>query len=129
MISIIIPIYNTEKYLEEWLQSIISQTYQKFEVICVNDASTDNSLKILEKYAQSDSRIKIINHKKNKGVATARNTGIKNTKSEYITFIDSDDKVAPTYLETLVKYRDKADCVEINHQLYFQDDMNKDKIR
>lgn len=125
MISIIMPIYNTEKYLDECLQSILNQTYQKFEVICVNDGSSDNSLKILEKYAQNDTRFKIINHKKNKGVSRARNRGLKEAKSEYITFIDSDDKVAPTYLETLAKYRDKADCVEVNFQLLFSNDINE----
>ena len=62
MISIIMPVYNTEEYLDECLQSILNQTYQKFEVICVNDGSSDNSLKILEKYAQNDTRFKIINH-------------------------------------------------------------------
>lgn len=129
MISIIIPVYNVEQYLEECLESILLQTYKEFEVICINDASQDNSLNILKKYAQKDNRFKIINHKKNKGVAIARNTGLKNVKSEYITFVDADDKVAPTYLENLIKYKDKADCVEVNFQLYFQDDINKDKMK
>lgn len=118
MISIILPVYNVEQYLEECLESILNQTYQNFEVICVNDASPDNSLKILEKYAQKDNRFKIVSHKKNKGLSAARNTGLKNAKSEYIVCIDSDDKVLPTYLETLAKYKDKADCVEVNFQIF-----------
>ncbi len=118
MISIILPVYNVEQYLEECLESILNQTYQNFEVICVNDASPDNSLKILEKYAQKDNRFKVINHKKNKGVSVTRNTAIKKAKSEYITFVDADDKLDPTYLETLAKYRDKADFVEANFTVF-----------
>ena len=75
-ISIIIPIYNVEKYLRQCLDSIINQTLEEIEIICVNDGSTDNSLQILEEYAQKDKRIKIIN-KKNAGLGAARNTGME----------------------------------------------------
>lgn len=89
-VSIIIPVYNVEKYLEECLDSIISQTLQDIEIICINDGSTDNSLTILQKYAQKDFRITIID-KQNEGVSAARNDGINAAKGEYITFVDGDD--------------------------------------
>ena len=91
-ISIIIPVYNAEKYLEKCLDSVINQTYKNIEIICVNDGSKDNSLKILEEYAKKDERIKIITQE-NKGVSVARNTGIKAVSGEYIMFVDSDDKI------------------------------------
>ena len=89
-VSIIIPVYNAEKHLHKCLDSIINQTYKNIEIICINDGSTDNSLQILEEYAQKDRRIKIINQE-NKGVSVARNIGIKFTQTEYIMFVDSDD--------------------------------------
>lgn len=91
-ISIIIPIYNGEKYLSQCLESLINQTLKDIEIICVNDGSTDNSLKILEEYAKKDKRIKIIN-KKNAGLGAARNTGMKYANGDYIGFVDSDDWV------------------------------------
>lgn len=90
-LSIIIPVYNAEKYLKECINSILNQTYKDFEVICVNDCSKDNSLKILEEYAQNDNRIKVINNSKNLGPGANRNIGIKNAKGKYLTFIDADD--------------------------------------
>jgi len=90
-VSVIIPVYNTEKYLEEAINSIINQTLQEIEIIVVNDASTDNSGKILEEFAQKDSRIKVLTHEKNKGLSEARNTGIKEICGEYLYFFDSDD--------------------------------------
>ena len=88
--SIIIPVYNVEKYLPKCLDSIVNQTYKNIEIICINDGSTDNSLKILEEYAQKDERIKIINQE-NQGVSVARNVGIDNATGDYILFVDSDD--------------------------------------
>ena len=88
--SIIVPIYNVEKYLPKCLDSLINQTYSNIEIICVNDGSTDNSLQILEEYANKDKRIKIINQE-NQGVSVARNNGIDNATGDYILFVDSDD--------------------------------------
>ena len=99
-ISIIVPVYNTEKYLEKCLNSLISQTLEDIEILCINDGSTDNSIKILEQYANRDSRIKIIN-KKNAGVSAARNTGISQAKGEYLGFVDSDDYVDLNFYEKL----------------------------
>ncbi|MBR3888614.1 MAG: glycosyltransferase family 2 protein [Clostridia bacterium] len=89
-ISIIIPVYNAEKFISKCLDSAINQTYKNIEIICVNDGSKDNSLKILEEYSAKDSRVVIVN-KQNAGVSEARNDGIKNSTGEYIAFLDSDD--------------------------------------
>ena len=99
-ISIIIPIYNGEKYLEECLDSVIKQTLKEIEIICVDDGSTDNSLKILNNYAQKDSRIKIINTK-NVVTAYARKIGIQNSCGDYILFLDHDDWIKLDGLEIL----------------------------
>jgi len=96
--SIIIPIYNAEKYLVRCIQSILDQTYQNFELILVNDGSQDNSLSISERYAKKDDRIKVVSQK-NQGVSSARNRGIELAKAEYVTFIDSDDFIASDYLK------------------------------
>ncbi len=99
-ISVIIPIYNTEKHLRQCLDSIINQTLKEIEIICVNDESTDGSLDIVNEYAQKDERIKIIN-KKNNGAAAARNTGMDHAAGEYIGFVDSDDWIALDMYEKL----------------------------
>ncbi|MBR4532297.1 glycosyltransferase family 2 protein [bacterium] len=92
-ISIIIPVYNVEKYLAECLDSCINQTLKDIEIICVDDASPDNSIKILEEYQQKDSRIKILRHETNKNLGAARNTGLANATGEYVWFVDSDDYI------------------------------------
>lgn len=99
-ISVIVPCYNQEIYLEECLKSILEQTFQDFEIICINDGSTDNSQIILEKYAKQDSRIKIIKQN-NQGVVLSRNNAIKIAKGKYIYPLDADDKIAPTCLKKL----------------------------
>ena len=92
-ISIIIPVYNVEKYLRESLNSCVNQTLDDIEIICVDDCSTDNSYKILEEYQQKDSRIKILRHETNKNLGAARNNGLQNATGEYIWFVDSDDYI------------------------------------
>lgn len=92
-ISIIIPVYNIEKYLRECLDSCINQTLEDIEIICVDDCSTDDSYKILEEYQAKDSRIKILRHEVNKNLGAARNTGLANATGEYIWFVDSDDYI------------------------------------
>lgn len=89
-ISVIIPIYNVEKYLRETLESVINQTLKEIEIILVNDGSTDNSLEIAEEYKRKDQRIKLINQE-NSGLSVARNVGIENSTGQYILFVDSDD--------------------------------------
>ena len=102
-ISVIIPVFNTEKYISNCIKSIIGQTLKDIEIICVNDCSTDNSLAILQKFAKKDNRIKIIDLKENKGVSNARNIGIDIARGEYIYFIDSDDWIDENYLEQMLK--------------------------
>ncbi len=101
-ISVIIPVYNVEKFLPRCLDSIINSTYQNLEIICVNDGSTDGSLKVLKDYAQRDGRIVIID-KENGGVSSTRNIGLEKACGEYIAFIDSDDWVHREYFELLYR--------------------------
>lgn len=100
-ISVIIPIYKVEDYLEECLKSVVNQTFKDIEIICVDDCGMDNSIKIAEKFAQNDNRFKILYHKKNKGLGPARNTGMKEATGEYIFFLDSDDYLKEDILEKL----------------------------
>ncbi len=115
-ISVIIPIYNVEKYLARCLDSIINQTFQNLEIICIDDGSTDNSLTIAEEYANKDKRISII-HQENKGPSVARNIGMKIAKGKYISFIDSDDWIDLDFFEKLYsaaeKYNADAACAGI----------------
>lgn len=101
-ISIIVPIYNVEKYLGQCIQSVLDQTFSDFELILIDDGSTDSSLEICDKYANKDSRIRVI-HKENKGVAAARNTGLNLCEGRYICFLDSDDYLEKDYLEYLYR--------------------------
>lgn len=106
LISIIIPIYNVEKYIEACLDSIYQQTYPNIEIILINDCTTDNSIEkakgIINKYNHKFPT-SFINHEQNKGLSEARNSGMKIAKGEYIYFIDSDDEIAPTAIESLAK--------------------------
>lgn len=99
-VSVIVPIYNTEKYLRRCIDSILAQTYTDFELILIDDGSTDNSGKICDEYAKINSRIHVI-HKQNCGVSSARNVGIDTAKGEYIAFVDADDFVDKNYLSAL----------------------------
>lgn len=101
-VSIIVPIYNTAKYLPKCLDSIVNQTYHNLEIILVNDGSTDNSSQIIQQYAKKDSRIQIINQK-NAGQSAARNSGIQKATGKYISFIDSDDEIAHVFIDHLMK--------------------------
>lgn len=109
LISVIIPVYNVEKYLIKCFESITNQTYKNIEIIVIDDGSKDRSGMICDEYAEKDDRIKVI-HKENEGVSTARNIGIRNASGEYITFIDSDDYVANNYIEILYDYCKKSDA-------------------
>jgi glycosyltransferase involved in cell wall biosynthesis len=108
MISVIVPIYNAEKYLNKCLASIVNQTYRDLEIILVNDGSMDESLAICEKYKQADKRIVIVN-KRNEGLVRARKDGIRIAKGEYITFVDADDWIDITTYEKV--YAGKADII------------------
>ena len=115
-ISVIIPVYNVEKYLEKCLDSVINQTFKDIEIICVNDGSKDKSEEILKRYSTLDSRIRIINQQ-NQGLSAARNTGIEHAEGEYISFIDSDDYIDDTLYETLINHL-PVDMICFNAQAF-----------
>lgn len=106
-ISIIVPVYNVEKYLEKCINSIINQTYQNLEIILIDDGSIDYSSKICDIFAEKDNRIRVI-HKENEGVSVTKNLGIKISTGSYISFVDSDDYIDPRYIETL--YKNLIEC-------------------
>lgn len=107
-ISVIIPIYNREKYIRKCLESILNQTYNNIEVICVDDKSTDSSLSICKEYAQNDNRVKVVALEKNQGVSNARNTGIINATGEWIAFVDSDDYIDVNMFFDMIKAADET---------------------
>ncbi len=101
-VSVIMPVYNTAQFLPQCIESILSQTFPDFELICVNDGSTDNSADVLAAYVNQDKRVKVITQQ-NQGLSIARNSGLSNAASDFIAFADSDDYYAPNFLELLVK--------------------------
>ena len=102
LVTVIIPIYNMEKYIHRCLDSVVNQNYHNLEIILINDGSTDRCPEICDEYSVADSRIIVI-HQKNSGVSAARNAGLKIMHGEYVTFVDPDDFILPEYVETLVK--------------------------
>ncbi len=122
LISVIVPIYNVEKYLDRCIDSILGQTYNNLEIILVDDGSPDNCGTICDKYATQDSRIKVL-HIKNGGVSNARNIGIEASKGEYIGFVDADDVIFSTMYECLLSaiIKDDADIVQCNYCYLFED--------
>lgn len=122
LISVIVPIYNVEKYLRTCLNSLLEQTYENFEVLMINDGSTDGSAAICQEYAERDSRF-VYFEKENGGLASARNFGIDYSKGMYISFIDSDDWVVETYLLDLYNaiVKSKSD-ISISHHIGYKDD-------
>lgn len=109
-VSVIVPVYNVEKYLEECLDSIINQTLEDIEIICVDDKSADNSLNILKRYKEKDTRIKIIEHNANKGLGSTRNTALDVARGEYIMFVDSDDWLEPEACEEAYSKIKSSNC-------------------
>lgn len=129
-ISIIVPIYNMENYLEECLNSLINQTLKDIEIICINDGSTDNSLEILKEYAKNDTRIRIFSQV-NQGQGIARNKGIKIAKGEYLLFVDPDDYINSKTCEILYNtFKDtKANIIQFDYEnLYEHPRLKKSRI-
>ena len=126
MISIIVPVYNVESYLKECLESIRQQTFTDFEVILVNDGSTDSSKEICERFCQQDSRFKLVTQA-NQGVSIARNRGVRESIGEYIMFVDSDDVIKANILDVLLSYmKADVDLVECN-LVRDQEELHKNK--
>ena len=108
-ISVIVPVYKVEQYLKRCVDSILHQTFSDLEVILVDDGSPDNCPAMCDKYAGTDSRVKVI-HQKNAGVSAARNAGLSVASGEYITFVDSDDFIDPQMYEKMLAVAEKYDC-------------------
>ncbi len=106
LVSVIIPVYNADKFLDKCIQSVINQSYTNWELILINDGSTDESGLICDTYAQNDKRIKII-HNKNQGVSVTRNIGINKATGDYLFFLDADDYLPKDSLKTLIYYIEK----------------------
>ena len=123
-ISIIVPVYNTEKYLKRCLNSIVNQNFKDIEIIIINDCSHDNSLNIIKEYIKQDNRIILINKEKNEGLSAARNSGIKIAKGNYILHIDSDDWIEQGYLNDTyeIAKKNNADIVITDFYLDFNND-------
>lgn len=119
-ISIVVPVYNVQAYVGPCLDSILAQTFSDFQVICVEDCSTDGSLGILQEYAVKDARICIVRHTRNSGLSAARNTGIDEAKGEWVLFVDSDDVISKTLCErTLAAAQEvDADVVFYGHKAF-----------
>ena len=100
LVSVITPVYNTEKYLDECIGSILSQSMTDFELLLIDDGSTDGSGAICDRYAEKDKRIRVF-HIPNGGVSAARNLGLDNARGEFVVFVDSDDRVTPDHLQQL----------------------------
>lgn len=127
LVSIIVPVYNAEKYLKQCLDSLVSQTLQNIEIICVNDASLDDSLAILQEYESKDSRVIIINLNENLRQGGARNKGMEKARAKYIAFVDSDDWVTKDIYEKLYTSAEesKADIVNCDYYDFYSNNMRK----
>ena len=117
LVSIIIPVFNAEKYVNDCLQSICRQEYKNIEILIINDGSTDNSLGICEKWKKEDPRI-VIYTQANQGVSSSRNFGLDQAKGEYVTFVDADDAIAEDYISTLVELLEKEPCTDCSIVAY-----------
>lgn len=122
MISVIIPVHNDEKYLYVSINSVLNQTYQDFEIICIDDASTDSSLKILEYFANKDSRIKILRNEYSKGPGYTRNRGLDVAEGKYISCLDGDDWLSPKAFEILIEKaeNDNLDVLIFKNIVYYE---------
>ena len=123
-VSVIVPVYNVELYIDRCIQSIIQQTYKNLEIILVDDGSTDNCGKICDEYALKDERIKVI-HSENRGVGVARNIGLDCSTGEYLAFVDSDDCMEMTLVEDCVCFSKDKDADIVIFDWYVEQFGNK----
>jgi len=129
-ISIITPAYNASKYIGATIDSVIAQTYQNWELIIVNDCSKDNTVEVVQKYANYEPRIRLIDHETNVGVACARNTALDAATGDYIAFLDSDDMWMPEKLEKQLNFMQENNfaITYTKYQIYFSDTCQKGKV-
>lgn len=123
-VSVVVPVYNVEKYLDRCIDSIINQTYKNLEIILVDDGSKDCSGIMCDEYAKKDERIKVI-HKENNGAAVARNTGLEISTGDYIAFVDSDDYIELTMYEDMMKINQQYDCDIVMCDCFKENDKEK----
>lgn len=130
-VSVIVPVYNVEAYLQECLESIINQTYEELEILCINDCSTDDSLAVLKEYEQKDSRIKIWENEKNRGQAYSRNIGLANATGDFVLFVDADDIICPDLLEKCIKVANDSDmvCFDYKQVMNSKADVKQDRYQ
>ena len=126
-VSIIVPVYNVEKYLHRCVDSILLQTFTDFELLLIDDGSTDKSVGICDKYAFKDRRIRVF-HKKNGGVSSARNLGIKKSNGVYILFVDSDDYLSPSHLNNYIKYIGNYEIVYQGYCVFMEYSHNSEHV-
>lgn len=127
LVSIVTPLYNAEQYISQTINSILNQSYDNWELIIIDDVSSDNSLQVVEKYCAQDTRIRFILLEKNSGPAVARNTGIREAKGKYLTFIDSDDLWDKNFLEKSIEYIENKGCSFV-FSSYRRSDENLNKL-
>ena len=129
MISVIMPVYNSEKYISEAIESVCNQSYQNWELLIINDGSTDHTAKIIDEYSKKDSRIKVF-HRENEGVSMARNLGLNQSCGDYVTFIDSDDVYHAERLERMVHvFKQYTDCdIVFSRHKEFTGELNREQI-
>lgn len=120
LVSVIVPIYNVEQYLNHCIETITAQTYEKMEILLIDDGATDNSSTLCEQWKEKDNRITVI-HKQNSGLGFARNTGLDHAHGQYVMFVDSDDFCNLNAVETLVKNGHGADTVFCGHSIYYSE--------
>lgn len=120
LLSIVVPVYNVSKYLRDGLDSLLNQSVEDVEIICVDDCSTDDSLQVLSEYADQNERVRIVKHDVNRGLSAARNTGMKIAEGEFVAFFDPDDKVTKGMYETLIYVSKEygVDVVQCGFQTY-----------
>ena len=123
LVSVIVPIYNTEEYLEECLDSLVNQTLEDIEIICIEDNSSDDSLKILREYSKKDDRIILVENDSNQGQSVSRNKGLSAAKGEYVAFLDSDDRIDENAYEQLYKFaKDNGHDLVVFNAIRFNDE-------
>lgn len=129
-ISVIIPFYNSEKYLNECIDSVLRQTFEDFEVICVDDCSSDNSVEIIKEYSKKDNRVRLLQNEQNSGPGASRNLGLNNAKGNYIFFLDSDDFICIEILKILYDTLKETDSdIVISKTLTFCDDEFNEELQ
>ena len=126
-VSVIVPIYNTEKYLGPCIQSILNQTYNDLQIILIDDGSTDKSGEICDEYAKKDNRI-VVRHINNSGVSKARNTALDIVTGDYIAFVDSDDTIRPDMYESLLEIAENLDTDIVTSDFLFNSKVVKNSL-